>query len=304
MNNIPVTTKYTNSARYKCLEYLKKASLDLYLCYCGSQICSPGHAYGPIKRTEYLMHIVLSGKGIYKVGDKTYEIGPNTAFLIYPDVTTYYAASKEDPWTYIWVGFNGMKAETALKHAGFTSNNHTLHIQNFDPFIGYVDGMLNSSQLTYANDLAREGYLYQFISSLILACQSQESMDEVHDYSYQVYVEHTLEYIEHNYHKNIKVQGIADYIGITRSYLTNCFKSVLNMSPQQYIQNYRMNQASIMLKNTTLAVNEIACKVGYDDALNFSKCFKKTYGVNPTNYRNLADTLETSDKDTQNKYLY
>ena len=46
------TTKYTNSARYKCLEYLKKASLDLYLCYCGSQICSPGHAYGPIKRTS------------------------------------------------------------------------------------------------------------------------------------------------------------------------------------------------------------------------------------------------------------
>lgn len=284
---------YTNSARYKCLEYLKKASLELYLCYCGSEICASGHFYGPIIRTEYLLHIVLSGKGIYKVGSKTYEIGPNTAFLIYPGVSTYYEASVEDPWTYIWVGFNGIKAESALKHAHFSPDNHVVHIQNVEPFINYVNNMLNSSQLTYANDLAREGYLYQFVSSLIQDQQSQENKDEIHDYSYQVYVDHTLEYIEHNYHKNIKVQNIAHYIGINRSYLTNCFKSVLNMSPQEYILNYRMNQASLLLKNTNLPVNEIATQVGYDDPLNFSKSFKKVYGINPTSFRNSIDHLIT-----------
>jgi AraC family transcriptional regulator of arabinose operon len=296
-----VNTKYTNSARYKCLEYLKKASLDLYLCYCGSQICNSGHAYGPEIRTEFLIHIVLSGCGSYTVGSKTYEIGPNTAFLIYPGVTTYYEASREDPWTYIWVGFNGIKAEASLKHAHFSRDNLVLHIQNVDPFVNHVNGMLASSQLTFANDLAREGYLYQFVSSLIQDRQAQENIEEVHDYSYQVYVEHTLEYIEHNYHKNIKVQGIADYIGINRSYLTNCFKNVLNMSPQEYILNYRMNQASTLLKNTALSVSEIAARVGYDDALNFSKAFKKTYGINPTNFRNTAECLDLSDKDTQNK---
>jgi len=69
------------------------------------------------------------------------------------------------------------------------------------------------------------------------------------------------------------------------------------MSPQEYIFNYRMNQASILLKNTHLPVSEIANKVGYPDALNFSKAFKKSYGINPTNYRNLVENLETSDKD-------
>jgi AraC-like DNA-binding protein len=296
-----VNVKYTNSARYKCLEYLKKASLDLYLCYCGSQICCSGHAYGPQIRSEFLVHIVLSGNGFYKVGDKTYEIGPNTAFLIYPGVTTYYEASKDDPWTYIWLGFNGIKAEASLKHAHFSKNNLVIHIQNVEPFINYINGMLNSSQLTYANDLAREGYLYQFVSALIQDQQNQENPKEVHDYSYQVYVDHTLEYIEHNYHKNIKVQSIADYIGISRSYLTNCFKNVLNMSPQEYIFNYRMNQASVFLKNSSLSISEIANKVGYDDAFNFSKSFKKLYGINPTKYRNVIEHLDTSDKDTQNR---
>lgn len=290
---MPAEVTYTNSARYKCLEYLKKASLELYLCYCGSEICSSGHFYGPTIRTEYLLHIVLSGKGIYKVGSKTYEIGPNTAFLIYPGVSTYYEASVEDPWTYIWVGFNGMKAESALKHAHFSTDNHIVPIQNVEPFVSSVNNMLNSSQLTYANDLAREGYLYQFVSSLIQDQQSQVKQEEIHDYSYQVYVDHTLEYIEHNYQKNIKVQNIAHYIGINRSYLTNCFKSVLNMSPQEYILNYRMNQAGLLLKNTNLPINEIANQVGYDDALNFSKAFKKVYGINPTSFRNSIDNLIT-----------
>jgi AraC family transcriptional regulator of arabinose operon len=290
---MPVEVTYTNSARYKCLEYLKKASLELYLCYCGYEICSSGHFYGPTIRTEYLLHIILSGKGIYKVGNKTYELGANTAFLIYPGVSTYYEASIEDPWTYIWVGFNGIKAESALKHAHFSMDNHIVQIQNTEPFLNYVNSMLNSRQLTYANDLAREGFLYQFVSTLIQEQQNQEKKEEIHDYSYQVYVDHTLEDIEHNYYKNIKVQNIANYIGINRSYLTNCFKSVLNMSPQEYILNYRMNQASLLLKNTNLPINEVANQVGYDDALNFSKSFKKVYGINPSSFRNSIDNLIT-----------
>lgn len=131
--------KYTNSARYKCLEYLKKRSMDLYLCYCGFQICNAGHFYGPEVRTEFLIHIVVSGKGIYSVNNKTYEIGPNMAFLIYPGVTTYYEASHDDPWTYVWVGFNGIKAEAALKYAHFSEDNLVVNISNAETFVNYVN---------------------------------------------------------------------------------------------------------------------------------------------------------------------
>lgn len=297
-----MNTKYTNSARYKCLEHLKKASMDLYLCYCGSQICCSGHAYGPKIRDEYLIHVVLSGSGVYRVGNKTYHIGPNTAFLINPGVSTYYEASKDDPWTYLWVGFNGIKAEAALKHTRFSKTNHTLQLHNVEPLVQAVDGMLGASQLTYANDLAREGYLYQFVSALIMNDSSLDDSEKNHDYSYQVYVDHTLEYIEHNYDKPIKVQGIADYIGINRSYLTKCFKNVMNMSPQKYILNYRMNKACYFLRNTPLSIHMIANQVGYDDALGFSKAFKKVYGMNPTSYRSETNVLDTSTVDTQNKY--
>jgi AraC family transcriptional regulator of arabinose operon len=45
------------------------------------------------------------------------------------------------------------------------------------------------------------------------------------------------------------------------------------MSPKEYIINYRMNQAGLLLKNTDMPISEIAVSVGYDDCFNFSKAF-------------------------------
>ena len=84
--------KFTNSARYKCLEFLKKHSVDLYLCYCGMEECDPGHHYGPTSRSEYLIHYILSGKGIFQADGKTYQLRENNAFIICPDEVTYYQA--------------------------------------------------------------------------------------------------------------------------------------------------------------------------------------------------------------------
>lgn len=67
--------KFTNSARYKCLEYLKKHSVDLYLCYCGMEECDPGHYYGPTSRSEYLIHYVLSGKAYSRRTEKRITSG-------------------------------------------------------------------------------------------------------------------------------------------------------------------------------------------------------------------------------------
>jgi len=76
--------KYTNSARYRCLENLHKHSLELYLKYCGLEECDAGHIYGPTQRDEYLLHIVLSGKGSYQVANRTYSLDEKNAFLIWP----------------------------------------------------------------------------------------------------------------------------------------------------------------------------------------------------------------------------
>ena len=278
--------KFTNSARYKCLEYLKKNSVELYLSYCGIEECDPGHSYGPIGRTEFLLHYVLKGKGIFQVGDKTYHLNKHDAFLIYPDELSYYQADKEDPWTYIWIGFDGIKAESCLNHATLSKENRVSRFHCEDTLMECINGMLNASKLTYSNDLMREGYLFLFLSALIQEKHNTiNQRTEVYDYPLHVYVEHALEFIDHNYAKKIKVNDIANYIGITRSYLTNIFKKSLNMSPQKYLVKYRLDKAKDLLKTTNLPVSTIAFEIGYENPLTFSKVFKSFFDVSPSTYR-------------------
>ncbi|MDC7289923.1 AraC family ligand binding domain-containing protein [Blautia schinkii] len=281
--------KYTDSARYKCLEYLKQHSVELYLVYCGQEICDCGHSYGPAERQEYLLHYVVSGKGEFQAGERKYQLKSQDAFLIFPDEVTYYQADSKEPWTYIWIAFNGSKALECIHYAGFSDEKRVNSFSCGDTLIQCVNELLAAHQLTYANDLLRQSGLMRFLAAVINEEQARSQSPVVNEYSQQVYVDHALDYMTHNYHKNIKVSDIADYIGINRSYLTKSFKKVLQISPQEYLQNFRMNKAAYLLKATSLPVNMIAGKVGYSDALVFSKVFKNNYGVSPKIYRDSSE---------------
>ena len=52
-----------------------------------------------------------------------------------------------------------------------------------------------------------------------------------------------------------------------------------------YIKEYRLEQAAVELVRGTKSVTQIAQNAGYDNASKFSECFKKRYGVTPSQYR-------------------
>ena len=84
---------------------------------------------------------------------------------------------------------------------------------------------------------------------------------------------------------NIKINYIASYIGINRSYLTHIFKKNINISPQDFLVNYKIDKACELLNSTDLSIKAIAASVGYTDPLTFSKIFKKQTERTPLEYR-------------------
>lgn len=280
-----ITPHLTNTAHYKCLESVEKSQHDLYLCYCGTQNCGPSHTFGPSVRNEYLVHVVVSGKGTYTLDDKTYELCAGMIFLIWPGVSTIYKADDADPWSYVWFAFNGAKAEAVLGYAGLSKDSPVSTVPDTTPYVNCVMGILEACQLTFSNEFKREAYLYTLAAQLGDDLHKNTSAASEYEYSYKTYVNHALDYIENNYYNNIRISAIADYIGINRSYLTICFKKVMNMSPHEYLIEYRIRQAKNMLKTTSLSISEIAEKVGYTDSLAFSKVFKNHIGISPKTFR-------------------
>jgi signal transduction histidine kinase/ligand-binding sensor domain-containing protein/DNA-binding response OmpR family regulator len=80
------------------------------------------------------------------------------------------------------------------------------------------------------------------------------------------------------------VEYFSKNIGVSTSQLYRKIKSISGLSPNEFIRTYRLKKAARMIRETNLNISEIAYKVGFNDALYFSKCFKKQFGSSPSTF--------------------
>lgn len=263
------------------LEINTKYDSNIYVYHCGWEKCKPKHSYGPIVRDHYLIHFILDGQGCFHIDDKVYQLNKNEGFLICPDDITYYEADQKNPWEYLWVGFNGIKAAQYLKRIGIDKHNPIIQPKDSKFIINCLRKLVDSSELSRGKEIRMLGYLYLFLSKLV---EESEDNDILH--FKDEYVQKAIEYIEMNYSRNITIKNIADYLGLNRSYFSSLFKNSLNVSPQKFLIHYRINKACELIKHhRNLSIGNIARSVGYNDPLVFSKTFKSIKGCSPSNYR-------------------
>ena len=73
-------------------------------------------------------------------------------------------------------------------------------------------------------------------------------------------------------------------MNVSKSTLYRKIKVLTGMSPSDFIRNIRLKKACEIIKAKKVSVAEIAYEVGFNDSKYFSVCFKKEFGVTPTEY--------------------
>lgn len=257
---------------------------DLYLQYWGKEDCVPGHAVGPGVRDLYKVHFIHKGKGILRVGERTYTLSPGQAFLIYPHVVTYYEADGEHPWTYSWIAFYGAEVAEALSRTLLTPE-YPVFPMDVKVMPGMYDGLTEALNREGESnrDFRFKAVMYDFLSALVEAVPASAN-GRTSPKKRDMYVHQSMEYFHANYSENISVRQLAAFLGLDRKYLSAIFKEALAVPPQQYLLNYRMEKASQLLVKGCYTVGEVARSVGYQDALLFSRMFKKVKGVSPKHF--------------------
>lgn len=257
-------------------------NIELNLYTCGYDACKSSHAYGPAVRSGYLIHLVLEGKGTYKVNNQSHDLTAGDAFIIYPNELIYYEADKETPWKYIWIGFVGTKVEDYLNQTTLSKEQPVFKLGAKSQLVPAIHQVIEATKVESNKNLKILSSLYDFFYVLLQEYPQQKQAKKI---PHQTYVEEALAYIQSNYQDDISVKDIADYLSIDRSYLHRIFKKYTKMSTQEYILNLKMEKASSLLSTTNLKIGDIARSVGYHDPLLFSKTFKKIKQYTPSDYR-------------------
>ena len=95
-----------------------------------------------------------------------------------------------------------------------------------------------------------------------------------------------LKYVtEHIDTPDLKIDDIADAMGMSRSVLYTKIKQQLGMTPIDFVRHVRIMRACELLKDTDESLSSVAFAVGFSDPKYFSKVFKRETGIVPTEYR-------------------
>lgn len=260
---------------------------DFYLYELGRNKCEPLYSYEHTVKNRIILHFVLSGKGILRIGDRQYDVHEHQVFLIPEDTRSFYQADRDDPWEYIWFHIGGPKIPMILKEAGLTEDHPV-----YTPLgcADIIEGLAEDILDNYTRQYYCVGTLYKMCDYMI----ENSSVREEKDYeSSLVYVKNVISYIQLKYSEPVKIEKIAFSLGLNRSYLTRLFKNATGYSLQEYLLTYRMKMAAKLLSGSSLSVADVASSVGYTDTFTFSKAFKRYYGKSPSDFRNIQINVAT-----------
>lgn len=227
----------------------------------GYQDCPPNHKSGNLRKFS-LIHYVVKGKGrLFKYG-KEYDITAGNAFFIPANENAYYQADVDDPWSYVWIGFDGALASdfkilpAVFEYSGTVFEQvHGIALLDKTNKIKITANLFMLYEELVQNNSQKETYI-DWIKGMINAG------DRMTDLS---------------------VDFLAKCVHISPQYLVRQFKKETGMTVQDYILDVRVKKAKTMLESG-FSVAQIAENFGYSDYSVFSRMFKKKTGKSPNEW--------------------
>lgn len=99
-------------------------------------------------------------------------------------------------------------------------------------------------------------------------------------------VEKVMNFISENHAENIRLNEMADMVGLSPVYFGYTFKKLSGYTPKEYMNFVRIHKARDLLLSGGYTVGEAAEAVGFNDIYYFSRTFKKIIGQKPSEFKN------------------
>ena len=226
---------------------------------------------GYIKRTEPRrldgFCLYLEGEVDYIFENETYTVHEGDVLFLAEDGN--YNIMVKKPCSYICIDFSFVK-------------------KGLTPFVFHnVKGIKNEFYKFFynwkSNTPTRIPRAFELINRIY--CQLTLSKHKGYSKNHEIF-SRAIEIILNSYKDpEFTVESLAEGLDVSTVHLRRIFSHHTDKSPIKYINDVRFEQAKILLVSSNLTVGEIALSLGFTDQFHFSKSFKSTVGLTPSDYR-------------------
>jgi AraC-like DNA-binding protein len=243
----------------------------------GCEYCRPDYE---IKRSGFpylIIEFVARGSGSLSMKGKQFDLKPGTVFVYGPRIPVEITSDFQQALTKYFVVLSGQEALELLQECQIlpglvmqVMHPEQIH-QIFDDLIrhGLSDHANRSRMCTVALQ-----YLVMKIADLAVP------HDQIATPAFATY-QRCRKFIEENFLQVQTLRGVAAACHVDLAYLCRLFQRFGRQSPFQYLQHLRMNRAVDLLQNSNRMVKDVAQELGFSDPYNFSRAFKRVFGVYP-----------------------
>ncbi|MDR2919769.1 MAG: AraC family transcriptional regulator [Tannerella sp.] len=254
-----------------------------------SHIFNP--ANGRVLKEYQLIYISKGGGYFESQSCKRQRISPGTMILLFPNEWHTYEPDKGSGWFEYWVGFRGVHIDKRVENGFFSPKRPVFHLGFSSTIIGLYEDILNHA----AEEKA--GY-QQLISSIVLYILGEvyfRHRNETFTDSFAVIkINEARTVMKQNIEADISLKQIAEDLGVSYSWFRKMFKKYVDVSPAQYYANLKFLRAKELLDTTDLNITDIAYKLCFENAGQFSTFFHKKEGVPPLQYRKIIQNVKKS----------
>ena len=228
---------------------------------------------------------VVDGKGEFNIQGQRFPVKPNDFVIINPQVEHTELSSPDEPLEYIVLGINGLSFSnlTPVSEGGHPFSFFNLRDEQKD-ILRYLNAMVQEAT---SQSMSYELVCHNLLEILLIKILRHQHFDlEVGKQSKATkdisFIKH---YLETYYHESIQLEDLASMTHLSRFYISHSFKKEIGMSPMEYLIAIRIKESKILLRTTNYSISQVADIVGFTTPTYFSKQFRKSTGISPTDYR-------------------
>lgn len=247
----------------------------------------------------YEIIIIEKGRGNHRLNDVTFSYKKGDVFFLKPDDAHEFFIEEKTSFMYIKFT-NQFISDLMLWNDGIRNklNFDDLLLKSFnyyESFINNEDDQVHFSSLaniiyfefTNFQNRSFELIFQLFLSLILLLMRNILSQSSGLGQLKLNKIEKILSYISINAlnPKKMKISNLAQEFSMSEKYISIYVKTQSGLSIQNHIVQIKIKAAEKLLINSSYNINEIANKLGFNDASHFNKFFKKYKSLSPTEFQ-------------------
>lgn len=252
----------------------------------------------PKRRNIGVFDLLIVTKGSLSIGEnnKNWEVKAGQSLLLLPDRYHYSTKPCETATHFYWIHFDYQDPyhvsayddySLPIRHAW--NNPYKLRLSQYTKLRQFSRIKRILIELIGSRDESDSMFYWQAQQHFLelLRCLEYEAAAIPASKPVLQLAERTEAYLRHHFQRNLTNETLARELNYHPNYIVRCMKEVYHCTPMEYLLQYRVEQAKLLLIKTELSVGEISEQVGFNYTPYFSKCFKRHTGLSPLSFRKL-----------------